>query len=137
MATNLELITDALREINVINEVQTPTAEQGTQALRKLNQMLEEWKEDSLDLKWYKQSSTAATAPIPDFAETAVIMGLAIYCAPQYGASISVETAAKADNSITILRRKLITEKLDNADMTHLPIGSGHVVGTYDITTDS
>ncbi|MFM2115592.1 MAG: hypothetical protein RI908_1333, partial [Actinomycetota bacterium] len=41
MATNLEIITDALRELNVISEIDTPSAEQGAHALRKLNDLLE------------------------------------------------------------------------------------------------
>jgi hypothetical protein len=35
------------------------------------------------------------------------------------------------------LRRKLMVEKLDNTDMTHMPGGAGHFGGRYDITTDN
>lgn len=135
--TNNQVITRALREINVINEVQSPTAEQGTQALDKLNSLMEAWKEDSLDLDYFEQSTTTDTCPIPDYAEGAVIHALAIELAPQYGASISGETMAKAQYYMRILRRKAITEALDNADMSHLPEGAGKWRGRYDISSDS
>ena len=66
--TNTQVITRALREINVINEVQAPTAEQGAQALSKLNSLMEAWKEDSLDVGYFEQSTTSDTCPIPDYA---------------------------------------------------------------------
>ena len=134
--TNTQVITRALREINVINEVQSPTAEQGTQALEKLNSLMEAWKEDSLDIGYFEQSTTSDTCPIPDYAEGAVIHALAMELAPQYGATISGETIAKVQYYMRILRRKHINEKLDNADMTHLPRGQGWHRGQYDIETD-
>jgi hypothetical protein len=135
--TNNQVITRALREINVINEVQSPTAEQGTQALERLNTLMEAWKEDSLDVGYFEQTSTADTCPIPDYAEGAVIHALAIECAPQYGATISGESATKAGYYMRLLRRKILVEGLDNTDMSHLPAGAGHVGSGYDITTDN
>ena len=135
--TNTQVIARALREINVINEVQAPTAEQGTQALAKLNTLMEAWKEDSIDVGYFEQSTTADTCPIPDYAEGAVIQALAIECAPQYGINISTEAAAKLNYYMKTLRRKLMVERLDNADMTHLPGGAGHFGGRYDISTDN
>lgn len=134
--TNLEIITDSLREINVLNEVQAPSAEQGAQSLRKLNQMMEMWKEDSLDVDWFKQTDTDADAPIPDYAEFPVTMGLCVMVAPQYGASISPELSTKIGYAVSALRRKLIKEMLDNVDMTHLPEGTGHWGHRYNIQTD-
>jgi len=134
--TNLTIIEDALREINVLNEVQSATAEQGTQGLRKLNQMAEMWKEDSLDVGWFRQSDTTADAPIPDYAEQPMTYGLAVMMAPKYGASISPELATVIGYSISTLRRKLIKEALDNVDMTHLPEGTGHWGHRYNIQTD-
>ena len=135
--TNTQVITRALREINVINEAQTPTAEQGTQALEKLNSLMEAWKEDSLDIGYFEQTSTADTCPIPDYAEGAVIHALAMEIAPQYGATISGETIAKVQYYMRLLRRKIINENLDNTDMTHLPAGQGRWAGRYDIASDT
>ena len=38
--TNLKVIEDALRDINVISEIDSASFEQGSYALRKLNQMM-------------------------------------------------------------------------------------------------
>lgn len=135
--TNNQVIARALREINVINEVQSPTAEQGTQALDKLNSMMEAWKEDSLDVGYFEQTTTTDTCPIPDYAEGAVIMALALECAPQYGTSLSGEALGKLNYYMKLLRRKIINEKLDNADMSHLPAGAGRWHGRWDIVSDS
>jgi len=46
--TALTLITDALLDMGIIADGQTPTAAQSSQALRKLNQMLESWEVEGL-----------------------------------------------------------------------------------------
>ncbi len=135
--TNLEVIDDALREINVISEVDTASAEQGSYALRKLNQMMEVWKEEGISFGYFRQSSTAGTCPIPDWAESAVSTSLAVMCAAKYGATVSIELAAVLRSHYNMVLRKSISEKLDNTDMSHMPIGQGHFGTRYDITTDS
>jgi hypothetical protein len=136
MSTNLELINRALREINVISETEDASTEQGTQCLKKLNNMLELWKENGIDFGWYEQDSTAGDAPVPDFCELAVVNNLAIVCASQYGASVSTELATVAERTYRILLRKAISEELDNTDMSHMPEGAGHYGNRYDINTD-
>lgn len=140
MATNLQLIEDALREINVIAETDSASAEQGTHGLRRLNQMMAVLQDaGSVDIGWFEQSGTGDTFPLPIWAELAVTMNLAIAIAPKYGATVSLELATVADKTLTTLKRKLISESryMDNTDMSHLPEGSGHNYGhRYDITTD-
>lgn len=136
MTTNITLIEDALRDINVLAGSDTASASQGQYGLRKLNQLMEAWKEDDVDIGWFAQSSTTDTAPIPDWAEIAVTAGLAILLAPKYGATVSGELATIADNSINRIKRKLISEKQKGADMSHLPRGSGIYGSGYDITRD-
>lgn len=137
MSTNLEIIEDALRDINVLSEVDNASAEQGAYALRKLNQMMELWKEQSIDVGWYAQTATTDDIPVPDWMEGAVTAGLAIACAPKYGATVSRELGVIADNAISTVKRKLISEGLQNRDMSHMPIGSGHYGRGYDITSDT
>lgn len=138
MSTNLELINRALREINVIAENENASSEQGSQCLVKLNNMLELWKENGIDFGWFKQTATSGTAPVPDYAELAVTFNLAIICAPQYGATVSMETAGVADRAYRMLLAKAQREELENADMSHMPAGSGRLrTGTiYDIYSD-
>ena len=133
--TNLQIIEDALREINVISEVDSASDEQGSQALRRLNQMMASWKEQSLDIGYFRQTTTTDTCPIPDYAEEAVMLSLAASLAPRYGASLSVESAVILDQRLAELRQKAMRDLLDNTDMTHMPYGMGHY-DRYDITSD-
>jgi hypothetical protein len=135
--TNLTVIEDALREINVISEVDNASAEQGSDSLRRLNQMMEVWREDGIDFGYYPQTETNESCPIPDWAELAVTTGLAITLAPKFGASISAELAAVGSKTYRAVSRKSLSEKLDNMDMTQLPIGQGHFGHGYDINTDN
>ena len=137
MITNMQVINDALREINVISEIADASAEQGKYALRKLNQMMEVWRESDVDVGYFAQSDTTENCPIPDWAELGVTLTLAIVCSPKYGATISRELAAAQSVAESMIKRKSISEKLDNADMSHLPRGSGHYREFNDITTDN
>lgn len=137
MTTNISVIEDALRDINVISEVDSASPEQGAYALRKLNQMMELWREEDIEVGWFAQTSTADTIPIPDWMEAAVTAGLAIVLAPKYGATVSPELGIIADNSISKVKAKLIREKLTNADMSHMPRGEGRFRRGWDISTDS
>jgi hypothetical protein len=125
MSTNLQIIEDALRDINVISEIESASPEQGQHGLRKLNQMMEASKEMGVDIGWFSQTLTTATAPIPDWAELGITAGLSIAMAPKYGASISVEIASIADTFTSMIQRKIISERMKNADMSHMPTGEG------------
>lgn len=134
--TNLQLISDALRLINVISEIDTPSAEQGSHGLRRLNQMLEAWTEDDVQLGYFAQTSTGDPCPIPAWAERAVTSMLAIDLAPTYGATISAELGAIAGDAYGSLVRKCISEKNHQADMDHMPAGSGNFGIRYNINND-
>ncbi len=138
MTTNLEIIEDALRDIGVISEIESASAEQGQFALRRLNLIMETWKEDDIDIGYFAQTSTVDTVPIPDWAELAVVSALAVAIAPKFGASISPELAVVIDNSVNTLKRKVLSEKLTGADMSHLPVGAGKFYrNRRNILTDS
>lgn len=124
MTTNITIIEDALRDINVISEVQSASAEQGAHALRKLNQVMEAWKENDIDFGWFSQTLTTDTIPVPDWAEIGVTSALSIAIASKYGASVSQELIAVGEAGMSMILRKMISEKLKNADMSHLPTGS-------------
>lgn len=136
MSTNLEIIEDALREINVISENQTASPEQGKKSLRKLNQLMEMWKEESLDLQYFAQTKTTDVCPIPDWAELAVSTALGIYLAPGFSVPVPPDLPGIAGSAVKTVRTRLMAEELDNTDMSHMPRGTGHYGSGYDITTD-
>lgn len=119
MSTNLEIIQDALEAIGVIGETATPSAEQGAHALRKLNQMMEQWEEDGVKLNYFAQTDTGEECPIPAYAEVGVYSALAMRLAPTYGAEVSAELASMADKGYQTILRKVV--KAPEADMSHMP----------------
>ena len=137
MTTNLTVIEDALRDINVIAEIDSASAEQGEFCLRRLNQMMEVWKENSKDIGYFAQTSTTDTIPIPDWAELGVTATLAIAIAPTYGATVSQELIAIAQTTEGMILRKSLVENLTGANMDHMPRGAGKYYGRHNILTDS
>lgn len=137
LTTNLVIIEDALRDIGVIAETDSASAEQGSFCLRKLNQLMEAWKEDSIDIGYFSQTSTTDTIPIPDWTELGVTATLSIVVAPNYGATVSQELIAIADSAAGMILRKSLAEKLTGADMSHLPVGAGNFRGHRNILTDT
>lgn len=137
MITNATMITDALRDINVINERQSPSPEQLGDCLRRLNQLMEIWKEEDIDFGYFRQSDSTADCPVPDWAEIGVSTSLSIVCAPKYGATVSTELVALNDVSMNMIQRKVLAESTDNMDMSHMPIGAGYWRNRYDILFDN
>ena len=138
MATLLSVIDDALRDINVISETDNASAEQGSYALRRLNQMMDLWRETKdIDLGYFNQTSTSGDIPVPDWALLAVTTGLSIAIAPKYGASVSGELISLAASSIGGVQTKLQVEKKKGVDLSYLPVGAGHYGRGNNILTDS
>ena len=126
MTTNLEVIGDALRELGVLSETETASAEQGLHGLRKLNEMMEAWTEDGIQLGYFAQSATTDTCPVPAWALRAVKACLAPELAPTYGATISPVLAVKINDAYLALLRKVLVEGMEPADMSGMPQGSGY-----------
>ncbi len=137
MTTNLQIIEDALRDINVISEVDNASPEQGKYCLRRLNQMMDVWREESKDVGYFSQTDTNADCPIPDWSKLGVTTTLAVAIAPKFGASVSGELVAVGSSAMELIERKVMLEKMKGADMTHLPYGHGHLGTRYDISTDN
>lgn len=135
--TNATIINRALRELNVIAENANATAAQGKQALKKLNGMMELWREKEIDWGWFEQTSTTDTCPIPDYAELAVHTSLALVCASQYGVVPSQELRDIQKIAWETVHNKALSEAMDNMSMSHLPKGTGHHKDGYNIETDS
>lgn len=119
--TNLELFTGVLRKLNVINEIQTPTAEQGAKCLEALNDMMEQWEEDGIRLQYFRQTDTSATFPCQPYTQVGVRAALAIRVAGDFGASVSTELAAEFNDGMSTITRKAVSAQLDEASMSHLP----------------
>lgn len=125
--TVIELITDALQEINVIDANEAPSAEQGVRALRRLNQMMADWKSDGIDLGYYRQTSMSAVVPIREEDELGVTMNLATTLAGGYGIDPLPDVKRQAADYYSTLAKGAL--KYFEADMTQLPTAEGGYYG--------
>ncbi len=137
MTTNVLIITDALRLLGVLAETETPTAEQGEHALRVLNRMVESWTEDGVNLGWFEQSLTTATAPLPKWSEKGVVSKLAQDLQATYPSS-SLQAWVMDDslNGYGLILRKAIHESMVPQDMSSMPLGNGLFQQSSNILTD-
>lgn len=134
MAKNVDVITAALQELNVIGETGTPSPEQGAYCLSQMNDMLESWTENEINLGYFAQSLTTADCPVPAWALSGVKVKLAEFVASHYGSTISPELGEKIREQFGMIQRKCLVEGLKPANMDHMARGDGHG-GFVDITT--
>jgi hypothetical protein len=133
VTTNVQIIGDALKLLGVIGESEDPNAAQGAIGLRRLNQMLELWTEDGIDLGWYEQTLPTADAPLPKWAELGVTSKLAQVLQPLYPSSSLVASVLDdSQNGYGVILRKVTVENAALADTSNMPLGSGHG-GDFDI----
>ena len=123
MATNLQIITDALQELGIVPEGDEATAAQGEQALRYLNRIMAEYQVGD-GLSFAPQDTLSDTCPIPLWAENAIVALLAGNLASPMRVNIRPELVARIDAAATSLRRTLINLKLQGADMSNIHLGS-------------
>jgi hypothetical protein len=120
---NVDLVTDALRELGVLTEIQTASAEQGEHALRKLNQMMAEWHDSGIDLGYFDQTVLSDACPIPQYAENGVMTHLAARLAANYGQTVSTELAASLMAGYDMIVRIAVSGALPVHTMQNRPCG--------------
>jgi hypothetical protein len=117
----LDLITDALRLRNIIDENQTASPEQALDGLRKLNQMCAAWKARGIDIQYFPTNSLSDTLTLPDWAEQGVTAQLAIRFIA--GAPISDAVAIQAREGMDTIRTKTIGRDMGEPIDSTLPAG--------------
>jgi hypothetical protein len=126
VTTNVTIIGDALRLLGVLAEGQSVSPEQGSNALRALNQILEAWTEDGVEIGYFAQSDTTATIPIPAWAEMGVTSRLAQRLHADYpSAQMPSWVHDNTQNGVGLIVRKCMVERLKPANMDHMP-GAGY-----------
>ena len=121
MATNLAIIKASLQMLGVLNEVETPSAEQGQLGLTVLNDLLEDWSGQEIDIGQWPQTDLAAEFPGAPNTEGAVKANLAIWLAPYYAVGVSPPVVAMASSGFNRLLRDAMVAQLEAADMSHMP----------------
>jgi hypothetical protein len=121
--TNLDVIRGALQLLGVLPEGIEPSAEQAEQALAVLNDFLEDWSADGLDVGQWPQTELAAECPAPSGAIQAIKATLAIQLAPYYEKVVNPITALNAQAGRTRLLRDGLLAGMSELDTSHLPGG--------------
>lgn len=132
MATNSQIITDALRALRIVAEGEAATANQAEDALVALNRMLDSWTLNDIDLQYFAQTDPSAQCPIPKWAERGVVASLAIELAADYGVVATDALLLRAQGGFLGIANRSIRSKARPADMSHL----GGLRGKYSVTTD-
>lgn len=137
MTTNVQLIEGSLRDIGVIAEGQTVSAEQGSVALTRLNQLMESYAAEDLNVGYFAQTSTTDTLPLPAWAERGIRSKLALDLLTIYPSGQSSPMLTDDElNGFGVIRRICMVAKLKPANMTHLGLGEARSLRTsilYDV----
>jgi hypothetical protein len=130
----LDIITESLCDIGVIAENGTPSAEQGSIAVTKLNDLMSSLEEDGIDFGWAQISSTGDAVVIPPAHRATIKALLSVRIAPMYGAEVPPVVAAVAARGYERLSNQFLQMRIERAQSGTLPYGHGQR-WEYDITT--
>lgn len=92
-----DLVTDVLRNLGIISEIATPSAEQGQDAVTKLNDLVFDLAEDGIDIGFNPKATTAEAIALPDGDKAGLKAMLGVRLCDTYGASVPSVMAAMAD----------------------------------------
>lgn len=130
MPSNLQVITLALRDINVLAQSEPPAAEQADEALQTLNQMMAAWQSDGIDLQYFEQTNVTDDLPVAAGDVLAVRYNLALLLAPSYQTEAPPTIiAAAAATFEKIARESTIRNMVERQSETQSP-GAGQI-GRY------
>jgi len=123
---NLDLITDALRELGVLDRYRSPVPEDASLALRKLNALMSNMEGDGIDLGYFPQTDVNDELPLDDDAAAAVLPIFAIALKINFpSAQIPPELSAWAGSNMQRLLRNAVLLNAQEASMSNLPRGEG------------
>lgn len=122
----IELITDALREIGVLDALSDPNPEDATLSLRKLNTLMATLKRiERIDVGYFAQTDVNAELPISDDDAALIMPLLAMALKINFPSAIVPDALpAWAANCHSALVRDAVLENAQEALLTNLPRGS-------------
>lgn len=130
--TNLELITDALRELGVIDAFRDPSAEDAALGLRKLNQLMADLEADTVYLGYFAQTSVNDDLPLADGDAAAIVPVLAMSLSINFpSAVIPAALPFVADKNRSRLLREAVKSSAEESRLTNMPLGINK--GFFDI----
>lgn len=128
--TLIDIVTDALRQITVIGQTATPSAEQGQDAVAKYNDLMADLEEDGIDLGHFPKATTADTVELPNGVVGTIKAMLGARLCDGYGLPVPPVVAGVASSgygrlltqSIYANAREVRTDNAPQGDATRKPI---------------
>ena len=125
MTTNADVIRDALGLLGVVAETEEASEEQAQLGLRILNDFMEEWLANGIDVGQWPQTDVDDEFPGPSGVIQTTKATLAIHLAPYFERQPSAIVVATASAGYNRLMREAFVGQMQERDLTHLPMGSG------------
>lgn len=125
MTTNQQFLDRAAYRLGYIEYGASLDATDAADGLNAFNEMMHSWKYSSKDFNWFTQDTLGDTAPIPKWAEAGVIANLGMALSELFSVMPPGQLVAAAREGEKLISRTMITQGMDNADMSHLPQGQG------------
>lgn len=128
--TKRQFITQAFEEIGLAAYVFDLTPEQLQSALRRMDAMVGGWNANGVRIN-YPLSSTPQSSNldddsgVPDFANEAIYLGLAVRLAPSFGKTVAPETKAFADMAYSNMANQVAIPTPERQLPHTMPRGAG------------
>jgi len=135
MATVLDIVTGALQLLEVRTAESPVTATEANDGLTALNDMMNEWNVDGINVGYETLDSTTDELFVDLGSIGAIKSNLAVYIAPEYGRIVSPDLADRADRSKKSVRHSIPLNSSEFPDT--LPIGSGNEDTFFDSDGDT
>lgn len=116
MATARDLITMSLRTLGVLHSGETPSAEEADDALDTLNQLMNSWRYEGIDLEWVPITSLNTTLPYPDDHIGPFRHNLAVALSPDYGIQVTPTIAGLAKQGYDQMQKEYMDNRLLSVD---------------------
>ncbi len=137
--TKRQFVQEAYSEMGMADYVFDLSAEQMQSAVRRLDAMMAMWSGRGIKLNY-----PIATEPenvdldtetdVPDYANEAIILNLAIKVAPGHGKTLSQDTKASAKEALTtVLNHAAMPMEMQFPE--GMPLGAGHKPARYPFTS--
>ena len=103
-----DLIRRAMRSLGILNHAEDPTTEEAADALQTLNDMLNAWIYEGMDLELQADMALTDTLPFPDDHAAAFRYALAVELAPEYGVQPPPAVLAMAASYKSALKTRYV-----------------------------
>ena len=125
MSTNRVVVTDALREINVLDADESASNEDASLALRELNRLMALLAGEGIDLGFPPQDNLSDEFPLDSTTEAQILPLLSQRLLKHFPASSpSPSLISDAMTAQLQLQRAAVLANMEEADMSNLPRGS-------------